>query len=39
MPETFVPANVANKTEFISFIKDDKGKITGIIARDNLTKK
>lgn len=37
MPATFVPSNVLNRAEFLHFLKNDEGKITGVNFRDNLT--
>lgn len=39
MPETFVPGNALNKAEFVDFIKDKDGKITGVTFKDLLTQK
>jgi glycerol-3-phosphate dehydrogenase len=39
MPETFRPANIVNKAEFVNFIKDKEEKIVGVTFRDSLTKK
>jgi glycerol-3-phosphate dehydrogenase len=39
MPQSFKPANVLNRAEFIDFIKDKDAKIIGVIFNDQLTKK
>lgn len=39
MPESFTPANIINRAEFIDFTKDNEGKIVGLRFRDLLTKK
>ena len=32
-----MPANILNKAEFLDFVKDNEGKITGVIFADRLT--
>ena len=39
MPDSFVPANVLNRAEFIDFIKNEGGKIVGGVFKDSLTGK
>ena len=34
MPESFVPGNAVNRAEFKDFIKDENGKIVGVIFKD-----
>ena len=34
MPDSFVPANAVNRAQFKEFIKDEKGKIVGVIFKD-----
>ena len=37
LPSNPKPANILNQAEFINFIKNEGGKITGIIFKDKLT--
>jgi hypothetical protein len=39
MPDSFRPANILNRAEFVDFTKDAEGKIVGVVFRDQLTKK
>lgn len=39
MPDSFTPANAVNRTEFVDFMKDQQGKIRGVVVRDLLTSK
>lgn len=39
MPESFTPANILNRAEFVDFTKDKEGKIVGLRLKDLLTNK
>ena len=39
MPDSFRPANILNRAEFVDFMKDPEGQIVGVVFRDQLTKR
>jgi glycerol-3-phosphate dehydrogenase len=39
MPDSFAPANILNRAEFVDFTKDGAGMIVGVVFRDLLTNK